>query len=113
MDIINFLQHKNARDEQQFLKLFAKSHSLDERLDALLAHKAIAPYDHALFLAFLAYVNDQQLEAKQLFYDVIHLPKYQFEARYAMNWAQVVKLAVTFLTILRENDYESYEQFSS
>ncbi|MBS7345524.1 MAG: hypothetical protein KIG60_07755 [Caryophanon sp.] len=113
MEIINFLQHKNARDEAQLIKLFAKSHSLDERLDALLANKELHVHDHALFLAFLAYVEAQHMEAQALFYDVIHLPKFQFEARYQMNWAQVVKLAVTFLTILRENDYESYEQFSS
>ena len=113
MDIINFLQHKNARDEAQLAKLFTKSHSLDERLDALLAVKHIDMNDHTLFLAFLAYVDAQQLDAKSLFYDVIHLPKFQFEARYEMNWAQVVKLAVTFLAILRENDRESYEQFAT
>ncbi|MEE1130143.1 MAG: hypothetical protein UHX00_00790 [Caryophanon sp.] len=113
MDIIDFLQHKNIRDEAQFMKLFTKAHSLDERLDALIASQRVQLDDHPRFLAFLAYLQMEQIEPKTLFYDVIHLPKFQFEATYAMNWAQVVKLSVTFLAILRENDRESYEQFSS
>lgn len=113
MDIIDFLQHKNVRDEAQFIKLFTKAHSLDERLDALLSSRSVEVDDHKQFLAFLAYLQTEQMDAKTLFYDVIHLPKFQFEAKYAMNWAQVVKLSVTFLAILRENDRESYEQFSS
>lgn len=111
--IIDFLQHKDARQEAQIERYFTKSNSLDERLDTLLAQKHLQLEDHKLFLAFLAYLEEQQLEAQRVFYDVIHLPKFQFEARYAMKWAQVVKLAVTFLTILRENDRESYEQFAT
>ena len=68
--------------------------------------------DHKLFLAFLAYLEEQKIEPQQLFQDVLKLPKYQFEMQYEMNWRQVIKLSVTFLTILRTNDPESYKQFN-
>lgn len=112
-DILNFLQYKNEKQEQMIIRCFAKSNSLDDKLDELLAYKELQLEDHKLFLAFLTYLEQQKIQPYQLFRDVIHLPKHQFEARYEMNWAQVVKLSVTFLTILRINDRESYEQFTS
>ncbi len=111
-DIINFLQYKNEKEEQMIARYFAKSRSLDERLDQLVAHKELQVEDHKLFLAFLTYLEQQQIPAQQLFQDVIQLPKHEFETHYPMNWAQVVKLSVTFLTILRTNDRQSYEQFT-
>jgi hypothetical protein len=109
-NILNFLQYKNEKDEQLIEQLFQKAHSSHNRLDALLESKQLQVEDHKLFLAFLTYLEEQKIPAQQLFKDVIHLPKYQFEARYAMNWGQVVRLSVTFLTILRTNDLESYKQ---
>ena len=112
-DIINFLQYKNEKDEQLIERCFQKSYSLDERLDRLLQQKALQLADHQLFLAFLSYVEQQQLHAQTIFHDVIQLPKHQFEACYNMNWSQVVKLSVTFLTILKQNDVRNYEQFKA
>lgn len=110
-NILDFLQYKNEKDETRLQQLFQKAHSLDERLDTLLETKHLQVEDHKLFLAFLAYLKEKEIEPQQLFRDVIHLPKFEFEARYQMNWGQVVRLAVTFLTILRINDPDGYQQF--
>ena len=110
-NILHFLQYKNEKEEASIQKLFQKANSLDERLDALIESKHLQVEDHKLFLAFLAYLKEEQIEPQQLFRDVIHLPKFEFEERYHMNWGQVVRLAVTFLTILRKNDMQGYRQF--
>ena len=111
-NILQFLQYKNEKDEQLIQKLFQKGNSFDDQLDQLIENKHLQVDDHKLFLAFLGYLEEQQIEPQQLFKDVLKLPKYQFEMQYHMNWGQVVKLSVTFLTILRTNDPESYKQFT-
>lgn len=111
-NILDFLQYKNEKEEARLLKLFQKAHSLDERLDALIKTKYLQVEDHKLFLAFLTYLEQEKIEPQQLFKDVINLPKFEFEANYEMNWGQAVRLAVTFLTILRSNDPDSYQQFT-
>lgn len=110
-NLINFLQHKNVQLEKQLEKLLQRGNSPQEKLEVLLQQKHIQLEDHTLFLAFLAYLKEQQLHAQTVFKDVIKLPKHQFEAKYNMKWSQVVKLCVTFLTILRTNDAQSYKQF--
>lgn len=110
-NLIDFLQHRNYKEEQHIDTLFRRAHSLDARLHLLIEHKQLHVEDHKLFLAFLAYLEGQAIEPKQLFRDVISLPKFQFEAKYNMNWGQVVRLCVTFLTILKKNDPESYKEF--
>ena len=109
--IIDFLQHYNAKQEQQIEQLFKKANSHSERLNLLVENKHLQPSDRTLFLAFLAYLEQQQIEAKQLFIDVIKLPKHQFEQRYKMNWAQVVSLSITFFSIIHETDRQAYDQF--
>lgn len=109
--ILNFLQHKQQKDEQLIEKLFQKAHSFNEKLEILLEMKQLQLDDHKLFLAFLAYLDEQGIVAEQLFRDVLELPKHQFEGKYKMKWAQVVKLACTFLVILKENDHEAYDAF--
>jgi len=110
-DILDFLQYKNDKLEQKLELLLSRANSPSDRMDALIESKELALEDHKLFLAFLAYLNEQQLDAEKLFRDVLKLPKHQFESQYAMNWSQVMKLSVTFLTILRTNDRNSYKQF--
>lgn len=110
-NIVNFLQKKQEHDERKIEKLLQSANSKNEKLDILIQQKELEVQDHQLFLAFLTYLEDQQIVPIELFKDVINLPKFQFEAKYKMNWAQVVKLSVTFLTILRMNDPESYKQF--
>lgn len=110
-DILNFLHYKNEKLESELNKLFERANSPVSRVDALLENKALQLEDHKLFLAFLAYLAQRNIEAKRLFQDVLRLPKHQFEAKYEMNWAQVIKLSVTFFTILRDNDLNSYKQF--
>lgn len=110
-DIIDFLQIKNKREEQLIKKSFQKGNSLDEKLEALLKDKALKLHDHQLFLAFLTYAQTNHIEVKQLFQDVIRLPKHQFELQYNMNWSQVTKLAATFLSILQQSAPTDYEAF--
>lgn len=111
MQLINFLQRKNENLDAKLAKLFTRAHSFDERLELLLANRQLQVDDHKLFLAFLAYLDEQQIQPEQIFRDVIALPKHQFEVLYQMNWAQVVKLACTFLVILKENNREAYDVF--
>ena len=111
-NILQFLQYKNEKDERLIQKLFQKANSFDDKLDQLIGNKDLQVDDHKLFLAFLGYLEEQKIDPQQLFKDVLKLPKYQFEMQYDMNWGQVVKLSVTFLTILRTNDPESYKQFT-
>lgn len=111
--IINFLHQKQQKETAQLEVLFKKAHSFNDKLDMLLANKQLQVDDHKLFLAFLAYLEQQQIQPEVLFRDVLHLPKHVFEEKYAMNWAQVVKLACTFLTILKENNPAAYEAFTA
>ena len=110
-DILNFLQYKNEKLEGELTKLFERANSPAGRVDALIENKELQLEDHKLFLAFLAYLAQHELDAKTVFQDVLRLPKHQFEANYEMEWTQVIKLSVTFLTILRTNDVNSYKQF--
>lgn len=110
-NLLNFLQYKNKKLELRLEKLFERANSPSDRMDALLETKELVVEDHKLFLAFLAYLNEQQLDAKKIFRDALKLPKHEFEAQYAMQWSQVIKFSVTFLTILRNNDLNSYKQF--
>lgn len=109
--VLNFLQYKEQKETEQIETLFKKANSLNERLEMLLANKALHVEDHKLFLAFLAYLEAQRLQPEQVFRNVLSLPKHRFEAQYAMNWTQVVKLACTFLVILKESNREAYEAF--
>lgn len=111
MTIIDFLQYRSEKEEEMIVKCFQKANSLDTTLDLLLERKELMLEDHKLFLAFLAYLKERNIEPATLFRDVISMPKHLFEAKYTMVWSQVVKLAVTFLTILRTNDKKSYQQF--
>ncbi|MER1985544.1 MAG: hypothetical protein ABS948_06570 [Solibacillus sp.] len=111
MQLINFLQRKNQKQDTELAKLFTRAHSFDERLALLLSNRQLQVDDHKLFLAFLSYLDEQQIQPKQIFRDVIELPKHAFEVQYEMNWAQVVKLACTFLVILKEHNPEAYEAF--
>ncbi len=110
-NLINFLQKKQEHDERKIELILQKANSKLEKIDLLIQQKELAVQDHQLFLAFLTYLEQHQIEPISLFKDVIDLPRFQFEAKYKMNWAQVVKLSVTFLTILHKNDPESYKQF--
>lgn len=97
--IISFLQKRDEKFEQQVERLFQRANSQSQRLTTLLAHHTPKPQDYSYFLAFIAYLEEQQLEPKTVFEDVLRLPKHQFEAHYSMKWSQVVKLCVTFLML--------------
>lgn len=113
MTLIDFLQYRSLKEELLIEKCFRKANSLDASLELLLQNKELHVDDHKLFLAFLAFLEEKELEPRVVFKDVITMPKHLFEAKYEMVWSQVVKLAVTFLTILRTNDIKGYEQFNS
>lgn len=109
--IIDFLQIKQDQEDQEIKKSFQKAHSFDEKLDMLLQNQQLKVMDHKLFLAFLAYLEEQKIVPEHVFRDVLELPKHQFEMKYEMKWSQVVKLACTFLVILKENDPVAYDAF--
>lgn len=110
-EIIDFLKVKSEKDEKFLQLLFQKAHSLDAKLEVLISSKSLKLQDHQMFLAFLTYAQQKQLDPQQTFRDVIALPKHAFEQKYAMNWGQVVKLAATFLTIIKQQEPEEYARF--
>lgn len=113
--VIDFISIKKKKQEDEMAKLFQRANSFKnrEQIDKLVEEKTLEVQDHKLFLAFLAYLKENQLEPSQIFKDVLTLPKHQFEARYEMNWFSVVQLCFTFLAILKENDHKQYEQLFS
>ncbi|KGR76220.1 hypothetical protein [Ureibacillus manganicus] len=111
--IIDFIQIKQQKQNEQLAKVFQKANTLKnpQDIDKLVDTKSLAVQEHKLFLAFLTYLEEQDIEPKTIFQAVLRLPKHQFEAEYQMNWYSVVQLCFTFLAILKENDPQSYEQF--
>jgi len=111
--VIDFISIKKQKQDEKLHKLFQKANSLQEvqEIDKLVEEKTLAVQDHKLFLAFLKYLELKGLEPKTVFKEVLQLPKFQFEARYQMNWQSVVQLCFTFLAILKENDPEQYLEF--
>ena len=111
--IIDFLSIKQQKQNEQLNKLFQKANSLQnpKQINKLVEEKSLAVQDHKLFLAFLTYLEEKQIDPKTIFQQVLTLPKHKFEQQYQMNWHSVVQLCFTFLAILKENDLENYEQF--
>ena len=99
--VIDFISIKQKKQNEK----------LDKEIDRLVEEKALAVQDHKLFLAFLKYLEVQELEPQAIFKEVLQLPKFQFEERYQMNWQSVVQLCFTFLAILKKNDPEQYLEF--
>ncbi|NLY79009.1 MAG: hypothetical protein GX072_03630 [Lysinibacillus sp.] len=114
-NVIDFITTKKKKQEEQLTKLFSKANTFKNReeIDKLVDEKKLAVNDHKLFLAFLAYLEDKNIESSEIFKAVLTLPKHEFELKYEMNWFSVVQLCFTFLTILKENDVRQYEQFLS
>lgn len=114
-NIIDFLQLKQKKQTAKLEKVFLKANSLQqpELINQLVEDKELAVQDHKMFLAFLTYLEEKQIEPATIFNAVLTLPKHQFEAQYGMNWHSVVQLCFTFLTILKESDPIQYEQFIS
>lgn len=113
--VIDFLQIKEQKQTATLEKVFQKANTLNqpELIDKLVEGKELAVQDHKMFLAFLTYLEEKQIEPATIFNAVLTLPKHQFEAQYGMNWQSVVQLCFTFLTILKESDPIQYEQFIS
>ncbi|SOB93716.1 hypothetical protein SAMN05880501_101693 [Ureibacillus xyleni] len=111
--IINFLEIKQQKTNEQLNKVFRKANTLKDphQINKLVEEKSLAIQDHKLFLAFLKYLEEKQIEPKTIFHHVLTLPKHKFEEQYQMNWEAVVQLSFTFLAILKENDTKQYEQF--
>lgn len=111
--IIDFISLKQRKQNEKLDKVFRKANSLRnvQEIDKLVEEKVLAVQDHKLFLAFLKYLELKELEPQAVFKEVLHLPKFQFEERYQMNWQSVVQLCFTFLAILKENDPEHYLEF--
>lgn len=112
-NIIDFISKKRHHQETQLHKIFQKQNSIKDpqQLDKLVQSKILAVDDHKLFLAFLTYAEEQQIEPKAIFQDVLQMPKWQFELQYNMKWSAIVQLSFTFLVILKDNDSQAYHAF--
>ena len=112
-NVIDFLSIKTKKQNDQLQRLFHRANSLKnpQEINKLVDEKTLALKDHKMFLAFLAYLEEKQLEPAKIFKEVLTLPQFQFEAQYAMNWQSVVQLCFTFLAILKESDPAQYEAF--
>ena len=114
-NVVDFISIKNKKQSDQLHKVFSKANSLKnpQEINKLVEEKTLAVEDHQLFLAFLAYLEEKQIEPAAIFKAVLNLPKHQFEAEYEMNWQSVVQFCFTFLAIIKESDPKQYEQFIS
>lgn len=112
-NVIDFISIKENKQSEKLSKIFSKGSSLKnpQELNKLVEEKSLAVRDHKLFLAFLAYLEEKDIEPAEIFRAVLQLPKHQFEQRFHMNWSSVVQLCFTFLTILKENNPEQYKLF--
>ncbi len=114
-NVIDFISIKNKKQSEQLQKVFSKANSLrnPQELNKLVEEKTIGVKDHTLFLAFLNYLEEMNIEPADIFLAVLKFPKHQFEERYQMKWQSIVQLCFTFLAIIKENDPVQYEHFIS
>ncbi|MEK4228842.1 hypothetical protein [Solibacillus sp. FSL H8-0538] len=112
-NIIDFISKKKHQQEEKLHRIFQKRNSIQDpqQLDKLVQSKLLAVEDHRLFLAFIAYTEEHELDSKMIFREVLQLPKHQFESKYQMKWSAIVQLAFTFLVILKGNDEQAYREF--
>lgn len=116
-NVIDFIAKKKEHEERkraQDLEEYVARHcKLNQpyNIDALVQGKEIEVKDHTLFLGFLSILKDEQIEPMEIFQDVFSLEPPHFEMTYNMKWWSVVQLAFTFLTILKENEPNTYADF--
>lgn len=114
-NVIDFIAIKENKHNEKLTKVFSKGNSLKnpQEINRLVEGKTLAVHDHKLFLAFLTYLEEKEVEPVDIFKAVLQLPKHQFEQQFHMNWSSIMQLCFTFLTILKENDPGRYESFIS
>lgn len=116
-NVIDFIAKKKERDEEKRtleLQRFVErncSFNHPEQIDQLVMEKSLVVNDHKLFLGFLAHLTKKNIEPLKIFQDVFSMSKSEFEYTYNMKWWSVVQLAITFLSILKQNDLEEYFAF--
>ncbi|KOS69367.1 2-oxoglutarate ferredoxin oxidoreductase subunit beta [Lysinibacillus contaminans] len=116
-NVIDFIAKKKEREalkrERELEQYVALHCTLDhpENIDALVVAKDLEMKDHTLFLGFLSILKDEEIEPINIFQDVFTLEPMHFENTYNMKWWSVVQLAFTFLSILKDNEPHTYDEF--
>lgn len=111
--IIDFSAIKKEKQSEQIRKIFQKPNSFTEvgKINQLVQGKNLSLNDHKFFLAFLGYLEKQNIDPVYLVHSLIKLSKYQFELQFSMNWNTVVEFCYIFLAILKKNEPEQYKKF--
>lgn len=109
-EIISFTQAKQQRQLQLHIAKNCNFNQPDE-IDALIVEGSLKVQNHTTFLAYLHQLYERQFIPRDVFYDVFYLQPRQFTAQYQLDWWQCVQYAVTFLTILKENERDEYVTF--
>lgn len=109
-EIISLTQLKRQKQLQVHIARNCNFDQPDE-IDALIVEGSLLVKNHTEFLAYLHHLYEQELTPREVFYDVFYLQPRQFAGRYGLDWWRCVQYAVTFLTILKENERDEYVTF--
>nr|WP_106784456.1 hypothetical protein [Lysinibacillus timonensis] len=115
-NIIEYEKFKRLKLKQQAEKLFSKADSLSdpEKIRKLIEQVELTPHDHKMFLAYLTFLDREHLTPASIFKDLCDLPRIRFEAKYTRaHWESAVYMCWTWLTIIKQENPEQYEQFLS
>ena len=118
VEIVDFQQLQKAKVEQQRkqklqqqLQQFKAGNT--SHIRALLQAYRLETAHRSKFMAFVGQLEQSQITPFQLFYNVFHLEKRQFEVKYKMKWDVVVINGLTFMAILKEGNPQELELFLS
>ena len=109
-EIISLAKLRQEKQLQQHIAHNCNFNQPDE-IDALIVERSLRIHNHTEFLAYLHHLYERELEPRDVFYDVFYFQPQQFSARYQLDWWRCVQYAVTFLTILKENERDEYVTF--
>ncbi|WP_042472086.1 hypothetical protein [Bacillus ndiopicus] len=110
-NVIDFITRREQKEFSKLKRSVEGSYYKAEELQRLVNEQQLQVKDHTLFLGFLLYLQERDIDALTIFKDSFSMPRYKFEHQYNMKWWSVAQLGFTFLAILKDNEPEEYERF--
>lgn len=110
-NVIDFIARKEEQQLTKKQRAIECSFDHPLLLQKFIDEQSLQVKDHQLFLAFLLYLQQHQIDALTIFRDVFSMKRTKFEYVYQMKWWAIVQLGLTFLAILREKDMAEYTAF--
>lgn len=112
-NVIDFISIKNKKINDEILKIFSRSNSLDEaeRIDKLVKESTLSVTDHHKFLAFVSFLEEKKLNPEGIFLSVLELSIHQFKMKYDLKWSSIAHMCFIFMKILNDSDPDKYDKF--